>query len=457
MIPKLSAMALLPVKTYYLSPAEFGTLGTLASIASFLTPMILLGTTAAVVRAYYDKKEGGDDYKSYVISTWLGVSFISIVLVAAIVFIGAHSWEKTPLGNKFPFHPHMSLTIVKVFLAVIGTSLLLPVFRAMQRPWLYVIFMLGAWFLNLIFGLYGLVKYGLVGQIVAELPSCIIISVASVAVMIRMFGTLDIHLKHFKAALAFGLPLVPHMLAIWVMNMSDRVLLASMVPMADVGLYNLAMSIAIVMVFVITSINMAWTPRYYEIMAEKDRNLFEVRKYGIWWLIGIGFCCLVMMLFARDAIDLLATKNFAGSSRFVPMMAFSFFAMGIYLFGVNPLFYHKRTKLIPWVSGGAALLNILLNLLLIPRLGAIGAVVSTLSAQVSMATIFHCVTRKTDPMPYPYLEGLLPVLGLGALAIWLSFLQYPSELSFFVRVGIAVILLPVFIPLLVRGIKEREA
>ncbi len=455
MLPKLTAMVLLPVRTHYLSPAEFGVLGTLASIGGFMTPLLLLGTTGAIVRAYYEHQQETGGFPSYLMSTWLGVGIFSLFVVVLAEAAGSLLWECTPVSEKIPFHPYVSLTLLKVLMGVLGTSFLLPVFRAMQKPWWFAAVSVGGWGLLLAAGLYGLVTNGLEGQIIAEIPASIIMGVVSVVLLWRLFRPDRLRWGYLKAALAFGLPLVPHMLSIWVMNLSDRVLLASMVPMEDVGLYNLAMSLAIMMVFVISSLNEAWVPRYYQLMAQEDRNLDEVRQYSALWILGVGACCVGMMLFATDVIDFLTTKDYASSSRFVPIMAFSFLVMGIYHFGVNPLFYHKKTKYIPWVSGGAAALNVMLNLLLIPRLGAVGAAVSTLLAQSMMAIIFHGITREIDPMPYPYLAGLLPVATVGGMAVWLSFWQEPAGLSFLLRVGIAMLALLLFVPLLPISLKRK--
>ena len=442
-------MMLLPIRTEYLSPAEFGILGTLISIGGLITPLLLLGTTGAIVRAYYEREKSKSDFSSYLMSTWLGVSIFSIVVVFLIEVLGSIFWVQTSIAEKIPFHPFVSLTLVKVLAAVLGTSLLLPVFRAMQKPWWFAGVSLGSWVLLTVAGLYGLVTYGLEGQILAETVVAVLVGILVIAMMWKMFRPEHYRWTHFKSALSFGLPLVPHMLALWVMNLSDRILLASMVPMTDVGLYNIAMSLAILMVFVISSLNEAWVPRYYKIMSEEQRSLKEVKSYSCWWLVGVGTCCLGIMLFTTDVINILATKDYSSSSQFVPVMVFSFLVMGIYHFGVNPLFYHKKTKWIPWVSGGAAVLNILLNLMLIPKLGALGAAVSTLLAQGAMAIIFHSLSRKLDPMPYPYLAGVIPILVLGGLALWLSFWQDLSLLPFLYRLVILLIGLLSFIPLIV--------
>jgi len=456
MVPKLTAMILLPVRTHYLQPAEFGVLGTLASISGFIQPLLLLGTTGAVVRAYYEKEHGEEWFKGYLMSTWIGIATFATLVCLLLEIAGFLFWSYTPLAEKIPFHPFVSVTLLKVWLSVLGASLLLPVFRAMQRPILFASFALGGWFFTLALGLYGLVHAGLLGQVVYELPATFLTASVAVYFLLKMFGSKDVKWSHLKAALAFGLPLIPHMLALWVMNLSDRILLASMVPMEDVGLYNIAMSLAITMVFVISSLNEAWVPRYYQLMSKEERDLTEVRRYSEWWLLGMGIICLGMMLFSTDIIHLLTSDAYANSSRFIPIMAYSFLVMGIYHFGVNPLFYHKKTKWIPWVSGGAALLNILLNLILIPRLGAVGAALSTLLAQGFMATVFHRFIRKYDPMPYPYLKGLLLVVSLGGLAAWLTFGTDVVILPFTIRFMIALGMMAVFVPVFLNLKKMNE-
>ena len=115
------------------------------------------------------------------------------------------------------------------------------------------------------------------------------------------------------------------------------------------------------------------------------------------------------------------------------------------------MFFHKKTKWVPWVSGGAAVLNVVLNLVLIPLLGAVAAAVSTLVAQAMMALIFHVISRRLGKMPYPYMQAVLPVVVLIVTAVCLSFYITPHDISLLTRMGLWLGLGLSFIPIVMYG------
>lgn len=67
---------------------------------------------------------------------------------------------------------------------------------------------------------------------------------------------------------------------------------------------------------------------------------------------------------------------------------------GKYFFAVSPIFFHKKTTLLPWFAGGAAAVNIGLNFLLIPRLGITGAALATTISMLFHAVVVYLVGKK---------------------------------------------------------------
>ena len=70
-------------------------------------------------------------------------------------------------------------------------------------------------------------------------------------------------------ALAFSLPLVPHALAGWALEMSDRAILTRLLPLHDVGVYSLGYQLGAAMGLVTTAFNAAWVPFLFGTLKER--------------------------------------------------------------------------------------------------------------------------------------------------------------------------------------------
>ena len=81
----------------------------------------------------------------------------------------------------------------------------------------------------------------------------------------------------------FSVPLIPHVLAFWVMNFIDRLFLAEMTDMETVGLYSTAYMLGLGMSLVHESIHRAWQPYFFEYLARDDIEL-KKRMVRYTWL-----------------------------------------------------------------------------------------------------------------------------------------------------------------------------
>ena len=93
--------------------------------------------------------------------------------------------------------------------------------------------------------------------------------------------------------------------------------------------------------------------------------------------------------------------------------------VGLYYFVSSPIFYYKKTHVLPIITGISAVLNILLNYLLIPKFGAIAAAWNTLVCYAVMLVIYYIVAQKQSVFPYPIWRTML-VLVFLLLAIFIS-------------------------------------
>jgi O-antigen/teichoic acid export membrane protein len=182
-----------------------------------------------------------------------------------------------------------------------------------------------------------------------------------------------------RAMNRFGLPLVPSAIALWVINLIDRLFINGFKGQAEVGIYSLAVRIASVIVFLMTAFQLAWPAFAYSIREDNEAR----RTYGFvltYVTFFSSWAALALGLAAPWIVRLLTTPDFYGGARVVPMLSFAFVVFGAYVVVVTSIGRVGRRGSNWIITGIAAVIGVLLNLALIPPFGMIGAAVSMLLA-----------------------------------------------------------------------------
>jgi O-antigen/teichoic acid export membrane protein len=197
--------------------------------------------------------------------------------------------------------------------------------------------------------------------------------------------------NYWKFALNFNVPLIPHYLSQTILSQSDRIMIGNMVGEDKAAIYSIAYSAAMVMTIVTQSINASFVPWTYRTM--QDRAYNNLKKTSNVLLVLIGGISLLMMAFAPELIMLMAGESYSEAVAIIPPVAASVYFMFLFpLFG-NIEFYFERTKFIMVASSIAAVINLILNYIAIPRFGYIAAGYTTLICYIIL-TLAHYVFMK---------------------------------------------------------------
>lgn len=192
--------------------------------------------------------------------------------------------------------------------------------------------------------------------------------------------------KYWKYALVFNIPLIPHFLSTMILNQSDRIMIKTMCGPADAAIYSLAYTIGTVALLVINAVNSSLTPYIYEKLKKKD--YFSIKKVTRLLVILVVLMTAMFMLFAPEVIYIFAGREYYEAIGVIPPVAVSMFFIFLYSLYSNIEYYYKRTTYIALASTICAVVNIILNYLLIPIFGYYAAGYTTLICYV-FYTIMH--------------------------------------------------------------------
>ena len=418
---------LIPVLTRFLSPAEYGILGGVGVFAALLSITMPLGLHGAVARFYYDYRDRHGDLGGYVSTIVIAVVAVNVILVAAFMLAGPSVFAMLLPRQKFPFFPYGAVVLVTALFTVLGL-VPLTLFRVRRQPVRYALAEIGRFVVASAVTLYLVVvlKQGVLGRLAGDLVAA---GIVGLALALSLLATGDLawrfDVDKVRASLAFGLPLIPHLLLQFLIGMVDRLVIGRFRSLDELGVFTVAASLASVMNVVVVSVNSAAGPWLFNVAATQLDPGRIIARTATKYVAALGVVCLCGVLFSREIIALLLPAPYGPVWTLVPILVVGYFFQGLYYFLANVLFYSKTTGRLVAISGVAALIAVAGNLVLVPRFGVYGAAAAFVISNVCYCGLtFVCVSRvyRID-----YECGRVAVLvGIIGLALGNLFITQPA-------------------------------
>ena len=228
------------------------------------------------------------------------------------------------------------------------------------------------------------------GRIIGISFTYIIIGTIS-AIFIFIKGKVFFNKEYWRFCIPLALPIVFHNLSGLILSQSDRVMLQYSSSFSYVGIYSLAYSFGSIISTIWNALNNSWVPFYYEFTNyNKNAELKEHTKNytELFTVLSIGF-----ILLSPEVYHVFAGKEYWGGTELITIFAMGFYMIFLYSFHVNYEFYNRKTVTIAIGTMGAAIINIILNYILIKQYGILGAAISTFISYF-IQYIFHVICTK---------------------------------------------------------------
>ena len=197
--------------------------------------------------------------------------------------------------------------------------------------------------------------------------------------------------QYIRYALGFNIPLITYYLSQVVFNQSDRIMISHISGTDKAGMYNVAYSLATLLVFVLNAINNSYVPWFFGKI--KEGKEVENRNVANGIALLMAFLLLGVIALAPEIIFVMAGEAYAQAAWVVPPVAMSILLLFYSQLFINVEFYYEEKTLLIWGSVGSALLNIVLNAWLIPLCGFVAAGYTTLISYVAFAVANYFTMR----------------------------------------------------------------
>jgi O-antigen/teichoic acid export membrane protein len=419
-LPRIGAFLLLPVYTAAMAPAEFGIFSLMLSLSGLLAIGYRLGLDGALLRFHFDVAEAD---RPSLYRTSAAVTLAAAIGLSALValLIGPFFDAIFP---GVPFVPY-GLLALAITAATAFQYVPSALFRATERPGRFLAFALGVFGLvvagTLLFVL--AMGMGAVGGLLAQLLSGIGVVGATAWILARMRRG-KVRPELARGALRFGLPLVPHGLAAWVLNLSDRWLIGLLIGLpavaaqAAVGVYSFGYVVGQSVALVAMSFNAAWVPIWYA-RGDESHGPALLREMTSLVMGGLALLAVGVAVLAPELTRVLASARWGAeadaAADVISVVAGASLVYGLYFMVVSTVFLRRRTAGLPLLTLAAGTANVGANLLLIPRLGLMGAAWSTLIGYLALAGLTWWYAARDFPVRLDVVR--LALIGGGALTV----------------------------------------
>lgn len=377
---------MLPFYTNILSTAEYGTVDLLLQISNFLVPACTVGVTVGIIRFGLDNQYNKKDvFTTGLLCFGAGCSLCLIFAMIAKIL---------------PLPDHIGQYSIWIFIFISMSSLLAicgAFIRSQEKVRIYAfigVFNTVCTVLLMILFL-KVLRLGVGGYMLAvTLSDTITVLFLIFSSKLWQFVSLkNLHISTAKEMLKFSVPTIPASIGWWIIDMSDRLMISAFISVNANGIYSVAAKIPSIVTIISNVFINAWQISIIGTKSKAEQSRFYsniMRSYQAVLFVMASF----VTLFSRFIVTRLTAPDYYEAYKYVPLLITTtvFSCLAVFVGNI----YTLEKKSVPHLATTAigAGCNVLLNWILIPRLGIFGAVIATLFSFVLLFVIRMADTRK---------------------------------------------------------------
>ncbi len=428
---KLLQVVLVPYYTRVMTSEEFGTTDILQAVVALLMPIfsftIYEGVFRYAMEQDFDRKSV---FSTGVLISGLGALVLCLVGAVCSIFLS----------------PIYVWLVVANTVAVIFRSLLSQYTRAINRIGLFTadnllitvfVLMLNFFFITeLQWGIEGYI----LGYTLANVLSCVLLAICLGHDRKVSVKSLDGFLM--QEMLLFSAPLIPNAICWWISSFADRIIITTQLGGAANGLYAAAHKIPSLLTVLVTVFFQAWQISANEEFKKKDISIFYTEIHDQIFA-SVALISSALILLCRPITDVFLGASYESAWLYMPVLlvAMTFFSFAQFLGSIYSANKHTGMALV--TNFVAVVVNLLLNIVLVPKVGVLGAGIATAISYFVLWMIRVKDTRKIVEIRYRKLPMTLAVLILIGQTVLMS-LEVDATLTYVICAAGTLLLIVLF-------------
>ena len=439
----LIPILLLPVYTRFLSLSDFGIIILFTMFGGLVSNFISLNLYFSSYLFYFKLKKDPENYKTLNSTNFIAncviFSIAAIFLYFSIDWISTYIFENqltkklillSFLSGCFGyFILYLNTLLIVQGLAISSTIMTISLILLDASLTLYFIFGKSLTFMARVYSIP--ISQGIIAIVLFVLN--------------RKLFVLRFSLKHLKESLKISSPLILNSGIGVIQDSFDKTMLNQLTGIISVGYFSFGTKFAAGVKMISDSVDKSFNPFFLESAnrkTEKGKEDIVNMFYKVaFFVICIGLC---VIYFSEELIIILTTKEFYPSMYITPIFVWYYLIGVMAKISMNQISFSEKTAYILPGTTVMVLINVILNILLIPKHGAIGAAFATAISALFSQSILYFFGRKLYPLPLK----IKKILILYTYLLGLTILIYPImflEINFFFKIGIKILIITLFV------------
>jgi len=449
-----------------LGSSEYGLLSLALVIVSFISIFAALGLRTGVARyvAYFKGKNNNKKIKGTIISSLklslpftLVLTFLLFIFSEEISIFFFHNADLIPIlkisSLALPF-----ISFSDLFLAVIIGFQKIE-YKVLIKEILETVIKLILTFIVIYFG------YHLLGVTIVYVLSIIITAILSFYFLQKkifpFFKTKVATTLITRELFIFSIPLIFSSVLTLVIKWTDVLMIGYFKTTSEVGIYNVALPTANLLVIVPTSLMAIFMPIITEFYSKrKFKEIKHISMINSKWIFFLNFpLFLLILFFSEDILSIMFGPEYVSGGTALLILIFGYMVRSLFHVPATILTMLKKTKLLFCIGLVSAISNVVLNILLIPRMGIVGGAIATsfsfIFSFVFVSRYAYRLTR-VQPLKLSYLKSIFA--GIISFVMIYYAVRLIGDISFVYLILFSIIFLIVyaFLVYLLRGLNKED-
>ena len=431
-LQKFIGLFLLPIYASVLSPAEFGVLDTIGVATFFIIAVLNCGLDSATGRFIFIAKKPNE--KGEILFTTLVLRLVTII--PCIMLVPFSSIISLALFDTASYSSVVLLSILSIPLNLLYSEQE-HIFRYYFEPIKFNITSIFKILTSIVLGIILVVylELGAFGVIIASFSSLFIFFFVSFVFMNRKKYTYRFSWYWAKKMIAYGYPLIFGAAAIWFYSSSDRFIILYYKDLFEVGIFSIGAKFTQIFALINMAVAMSFGPHMINIFendSDNEKNItkdFIVSSWKAYLIFSLSIV-LILSVFSKDIILLFLNENYITSSIVIPFLGFAKILSQTIQMTSPGIFFKNKTKYFGLVLPFCAVLNIVLNFLLVPSFSFTGAAFSTFFVNLVQFFILFTISQKLFHIEFKIIRISLYFSIILFISIFVPFIEIYTQIEF---------------------------
>ena len=419
-ISRIIPFIMIPVITWIMPNTKYYGIYDMSVTLVYLgSALAVMGMYDAMYRMFFEKED--EDFKKDVCSTTIHFTIVTSILVFILIII-----LNKPVAKIFFRSARYSYVVffsaATVLFSGINTVISAPIRMQNKRKLFIIVNTIGP-----------LISYTiaipllLMGYYIIALPLAAVISESSMMITYLVINRKWFSFKRYdkkllKQLLVIAIPLIPNFLIYWLFNSCDKVMVSNILGVSATGVYSVGAKLGLASQLIYMAFAGGWQFFAFSTMKEKNQveNNSKVFEYlGIISFVATAFVCA----WSYGIFKLLFKPDYLDGYIIAPYLFLAPLLQMLFQVAANQFLVVKKTWPNVFILLSGAVINIIINLVLIPVLGIEGASIATLLGYIVSDVVCVVVLCRMKLMSVSRRFVIASVLLVLFIVVWRVFVS----------------------------------